>query len=92
MRVKINTTDIVEVTTVFVTPGKTNEGTMFCYIELTYGDSEYEKITGEFKCYDATTIDECEAKAMPFINELYEKGYIDIGSSEKRKKYGITIY
>ena len=90
MRIRINKTDIIEAKSVFVeSGGRPNE--MKCWIYMIYGDGEYESVEGEFDCSGVTTFEECEAKAIPFIDELYEKGYIDISSEKKCKKYGLTI-
>ena len=99
MRIRIDNTAIFEIREVYVTPGgMSNEDNpnkyhdMICTIDMRYGDGEWDCISGEFDCTGATTFEEAESVAMPFMNELFEKGYIDISTDEKCEKYGITIW
>lgn len=99
MRVRITETDIFEVNNICVSPcGKpTAENSeihtdMMCYIEMRYGNGEYEYINGEFKCPKTGTFEECRLAAKKFVDELYENGCVDISTDELCEKYGISIW
>lgn len=99
MRIRISRTDIYEVNEVIVTPGgmkdENNPGKykdMMCAIDMIYGDDEYARISGEFKCENVTTFEECRSASYKFIDELWEKGYIDISTDEKCEEYGLIIW
>lgn len=99
MRIRINETDIYEVYEVSVTPGGFPDPynpekykDMTCGIEMRYEDGEYGVIFGEFNCDGATSFKECAKAATKFMNELFEKGYIDIATEELCDKYGLTLW
>lgn len=96
MRIRFHSTDIKEVREVIVTPGGMPDGDkyvdMICGVEFVIRDGECDRLYGEFDCKGATTMEECESVAIPFMDDLYENGCIDISTEEKCKKYGLLIY
>ena len=100
MRIRFGITDIKEVREVYIIPGGFPDGDeKNKYKDMTCGvwfvindDEEYGDMYGEFDCKGATTMEECESVAIPFMDELYENGCIDISTEEKCKKYGLSIH
>ena len=97
MRIRLYRSDIIEAHNVYITPGghpdENNPGKykdMFCAITIEYGNDR--ELEGEFKCDGATTFEECSRASYKFMDELYEKGYIDISTDEKREEYRIVLY
>ena len=99
MRIKINNTVIIEANEICITPAgweDENDNSryrdMTCELTIRYGDIGSDEYFGSFDCSNATTFKECEKIAQPFFDELFKKGYIDISTEEKCKKYGLTMY
>lgn len=99
MRIRVNRTDIFEISEVIITPGGFPDPdnprkytNMSCSMELRYAEGEYGAFYGEFNCEGATTMEECESAALPFVDELFEKGYIDISTDEKCEKYKLILW
>lgn len=99
MRIKIDRGQIIEAYHVDITPGglrdNNNPGkykNMICRFTISFESNYCGCLEGEFDCLNATTMEECEAAADKFIDELFRNGYIDISTEEKRKKYGMRFY
>lgn len=100
MRIRINEWTIIDAYEVNISPcgisdrkhpGKYKD--MMCSFMIFYGDGgEYNRFEGEFKCDGATTFEECGSAANKFMDELYEKGYIDISTDEKCEEYGMIFW